>query len=228
MGCYSSKNSDSPANRVARWRSTGIVALRDRKLKAVPAEIFDVDRFVRTLDLTNNSIVGSLSRLEKFSVSGNLLMSLPKTIGDLQFYLTTAAAAKCFNNKLKSLPESIGAVASLEELQADGAVPVQLAWGVNLPAHLVIVKVVGKLAMDWRLRESNTLNSLSFQCRPTFEVLEDSGIISKMKRGILFEPLIFGFYNVSILSKLHDSVNVWIKYKLGYFTGGLLAEHSFR
>lgn len=35
MGCYASKNADSKASRVARWQSTGIVALRDSKLKVI-------------------------------------------------------------------------------------------------------------------------------------------------------------------------------------------------
>lgn len=35
MGCNSSKSVDSKANRAARWRSTGIVGLRDSKLKAI-------------------------------------------------------------------------------------------------------------------------------------------------------------------------------------------------
>jgi hypothetical protein len=33
MGCCSSRSSDSPATRATRWRSTGIVALRDARLK---------------------------------------------------------------------------------------------------------------------------------------------------------------------------------------------------
>ncbi|RVW83377.1 Plant intracellular Ras-group-related LRR protein 7 [Vitis vinifera] len=34
MGCCLSKNGDSKASRIGRWKSTGIVALRDSKLKA--------------------------------------------------------------------------------------------------------------------------------------------------------------------------------------------------
>jgi hypothetical protein len=37
MGCCSSRSSDSPAGRVTRWRSTGIVALRDARLKVLIA-----------------------------------------------------------------------------------------------------------------------------------------------------------------------------------------------
>uniref|UniRef100_A0A453IPJ9 Uncharacterized protein n=1 Tax=Aegilops tauschii subsp. strangulata TaxID=200361 RepID=A0A453IPJ9_AEGTS len=56
MGCCSSRSSDSPASRVTRWRSTGIVALRDAKLKVVPHEVLQVGNSLRTLDLTNNKI----------------------------------------------------------------------------------------------------------------------------------------------------------------------------
>jgi len=33
MGCIASKNAETKATRISRWRSTGIVALRDSKLK---------------------------------------------------------------------------------------------------------------------------------------------------------------------------------------------------
>ncbi|KAF7123625.1 hypothetical protein RHSIM_Rhsim12G0152200 [Rhododendron simsii] len=58
MGCCSSKNVDSKATRMARWRSTGIVALRDSKLKTFPDEVLDLDKSVRTLDLTHNRLDG--------------------------------------------------------------------------------------------------------------------------------------------------------------------------
>jgi len=57
MGCCSSRSSDSPASRVTRWRSTGIVALRDARLKEVPNEVLQVGNSLRTLDLTNNKLV---------------------------------------------------------------------------------------------------------------------------------------------------------------------------
>ncbi|KAI4343936.1 hypothetical protein L6164_011224 [Bauhinia variegata] len=55
-------------------RSTGIVAFRDSKLKTFPDEILDLDRSVRTLDLTNNRIVdipveiGKLTNLQRLYV----------------------------------------------------------------------------------------------------------------------------------------------------------------
>ncbi|KAM3230194.1 hypothetical protein ACQJBY_060779 [Aegilops geniculata] len=136
MGCCSSRSSDSPASRVTRWRSTGIVALRDAKLKVVPHEVLEVGNSLRTLDLTNNKIVevpeevgtivnmqrlvstlmGSLSNLQQLTVSQNSLLCLPKSVGDLCNMLLLNVS----DNKLNALPESIGGCKSLEELQANG------------------------------------------------------------------------------------------------------------
>ncbi|XP_044376168.1 plant intracellular Ras-group-related LRR protein 7 isoform X2 [Triticum aestivum] len=135
MGCCSSRSSDSPASRVTRWRSTGIVALRDAKLKVVPHEVLQVGNSLRTLDLTNNKIVevpqevgtivnmqrlvlavGSLSNLQQLTVSQNSLLCLPKSVGDLCNMLLLNVS----DNKLNALPESIGGCKSLEELQANG------------------------------------------------------------------------------------------------------------
>ncbi|PPR90644.1 hypothetical protein GOBAR_AA30042 [Gossypium barbadense] len=57
MGSSESKAADSKANRIARWRSTGIVSLREAKLKTFPDEVLDLDKSVRTLDLTQNKLV---------------------------------------------------------------------------------------------------------------------------------------------------------------------------
>ncbi|KAK3021024.1 hypothetical protein RJ639_045155 [Escallonia herrerae] len=233
---------------MTRWRSTGIVALRDSKLKALfsffslaiiyvprgveshdemtmcsfqqtfPDEVLDLDRSVRTLDLTHNRLVpfligeqliplripqqvmvqsgnsaaavdvpveigklvnmqrliladnlierlpmnlgklqslkaialdgnqistlpdecnillllenvilvvvyfsalGQLVRLERLSISGNVLTSLPETIGSLRNTLSQLLLLNVSNNKLKFLPESVGSCFSLEELQAN-------------------------------------------------------------------------------------------------------------
>nr|DAD31422.1 TPA_asm: hypothetical protein HUJ06_010273 [Nelumbo nucifera] len=103
MGCCNSKGGESTANRIARWRSTGIVALRDSKLKIVPNEIFDLEKSVRTLDVTHNKIVDIPVAIFKLTNMQRLLLLLNVS-----------------NNKLKSLPESIGSCFSLEELQANG------------------------------------------------------------------------------------------------------------
>ncbi|KAF2312843.1 hypothetical protein GH714_040893 [Hevea brasiliensis] len=80
-----------------------------------PDEVLDLDKSVRTLDLTHNKLVGQLVRLERLSISGNMLTFLPETIGSLR----NLSLLNVSNNKLKALPESIGSCFSLEELQAN-------------------------------------------------------------------------------------------------------------
>ncbi|GJN08671.1 hypothetical protein PR202_ga26620 [Eleusine coracana subsp. coracana] len=103
MGCCSSRSSDSPASRVARWRSTGIVALRDARLKEVPNEVLQVGNSMRILDLTNNKLV-----------------EIPEEVGRLVNLQRLMSLLNVSDNKLKELPESIGSCKSLEELQANG------------------------------------------------------------------------------------------------------------
>ncbi|CAN4086276.1 unnamed protein product [Withania somnifera] len=168
MGCNSSKASDAATN--SQWGSTGIVALRNSKLKTFPDEVFDLEKSVRTLDLTHNKMVeipmeinkltyniladniierlpmnlgllqslkvatldgnrltnlpdecknflisvGRLVKLERLSVSADLLTSLHDTIGSLRSILLNIS-----NNKLNFFRESIGSCFSLEEVQAN-------------------------------------------------------------------------------------------------------------
>ncbi|XP_039040305.1 plant intracellular Ras-group-related LRR protein 7-like [Hibiscus syriacus] len=58
--------------------------------------------------------MGQLVRIEKLSISGNMLLSLPETIDSLR----NLSLLNVSNNKLKYLPESVGSCFSLEELQA--------------------------------------------------------------------------------------------------------------
>ncbi|KAI4341464.1 hypothetical protein MLD38_026185 [Melastoma candidum] len=91
MGCCVSKSGgDSKASRVARWRSTGIVALRDSKLKSLPDEVLELEKSVRTLDLTHNKLVDlpveicKLINLQRLILAENLIERLPINLGKLQ------------------------------------------------------------------------------------------------------------------------------------------------
>ncbi|XP_020240789.1 plant intracellular Ras-group-related LRR protein 7 isoform X3 [Asparagus officinalis] len=153
MGCCSSTNGDSRAARVARWRSTGIVALRDFKLKVLPGEIFEVLasnlierlpnnlgnlRSLKVLTLDGNRLrnlpdeLGALSRLEQLSITNNILICLPNTVGHLHNLLILNVSS----NKLKSLPESIGGCTSLEEFQANDNLIEELPLSICNLIHL--------------------------------------------------------------------------------------------
>ncbi|MCL7043580.1 hypothetical protein MKW94_007411 [Papaver nudicaule] len=118
MGCFSSKEGDSKASRIARWRSTGIVALRDSKLKIFPNEILDMDRVVRTIDLTNNKIIDipmGISRLinmQRLILADNLIERLPVNLGKLQ----SLKVLTLDGNQMTTLPDELGMLVRLERL----------------------------------------------------------------------------------------------------------------
>ncbi|KAI3835086.1 hypothetical protein MKX03_016772 [Papaver bracteatum] len=118
MGCFSSKEGDSKASRVARWRSTGIVALRDSKLKIFPNEVLDMDRVVRTIDLTNNKIIDipmGISRLinmQRLILADNLIERLPVNLGKLQ----SLKVLTLDGNQMTTLPDELGMLVRLERL----------------------------------------------------------------------------------------------------------------
>ncbi|XP_022135519.1 plant intracellular Ras-group-related LRR protein 7 isoform X2 [Momordica charantia] len=127
MGCYASKNVDSKASRVARWQATGIVALQDSKLKAFPDEVLDLDRSVRTLDLTHNKIVDipmevcKLINMQRLVLADNLIERLPMNLGKLQSLkflyvvgqLVRLERLSVSRNLLSTLPETIGSLRNL-------------------------------------------------------------------------------------------------------------------
>ncbi|OAY69171.1 Plant intracellular Ras-group-related LRR protein 7 [Ananas comosus] len=193
MGCCSSKSIDSRANRIARWRSTGIVALRDGKLKTLPDELFQVDKFVRTLDLTNNKIaeippeIDRLLTLQRLVLAGNLLEFLPANIGNLrnlkaitldgnrmsvlpdECNFLSLLLLNVSNNKLKSLPESIGDCISLEELQANGNsiddLPSSICNLIHLKSLLLNNNNIRQLPQNL-LKECKSLQNISLHDNP--------------------------------------------------------------
>ncbi|KAM7269395.1 hypothetical protein ACFE04_024892 [Oxalis oulophora] len=118
MGCFASKNADSKATRVSRWRSTGIVALRDSKLKTFPDEVLDLGSSVRTLDLTRNKIVdiptdiSKLTNMQRLVMAENLIERLPMHLGKLQCLKVITLD----RNKISCLPDELGLLVRLERL----------------------------------------------------------------------------------------------------------------
>ncbi|KAG0478254.1 hypothetical protein HPP92_012973 [Vanilla planifolia] len=130
MGCHSSKSASSSAKQTARWKSTGIVALRDSKLKVLPDDVLEVDTFVRTLDMSNNKVaeipldIGKLINMQRLlaffpDLNGCLFQELVNMLADTIEKLNNLSLLNVSRNKLRTLPPSIGGCTSLEELQAN-------------------------------------------------------------------------------------------------------------
>uniref|UniRef100_A0A7C8YVH1 Protein-serine/threonine phosphatase n=1 Tax=Opuntia streptacantha TaxID=393608 RepID=A0A7C8YVH1_OPUST len=118
MGCVASQSVDSKASRVTRWSSTGIVALRDSKLKAFPDEVLDLESVVRTVDLTHNKIVAvpveisKLFNLQRLILADNLVERLPMNLGKLQ----SLKVMTLDGNRISGLPDELGQLVRLEQL----------------------------------------------------------------------------------------------------------------
>lgn len=143
MGCCSSKNADSSGARVVRWKATGIVALRDFKLKALPAEVLEVGGSVRTLDLTNNKLVeipseiGKLINAQRLILAGNTIERLPVSLGNLR----SLKVLTLDGNRIQTLPDELGALTRLEQLSIAGNLLVSLPSTIGHLHNLLILNV---------------------------------------------------------------------------------------
>ncbi|KAJ4841432.1 Plant intracellular Ras-group- LRR protein 7 [Turnera subulata] len=174
MGCCASQNADSKAARLARWRSTGIVALRDSKLKAsklnnsplhflpslsfldetetvnhhcrfltVPDEVLDLERSVRTLDLTHNRLVdipteiSKLINMQRLVLAHNVIERLPSNLGKLQYLKVMTLDG----NKITSLPDELGQLVRLEKLSISGNMLADLPETIGSLRNLSLLNV---------------------------------------------------------------------------------------
>lgn len=104
--------------RLSIWQATGIVVLRDAKLKEIPFVVQAVSSSARQLDATNNmlsSLPGYLAgfvQLQRLLLASNHLRALPQHIGDLKQLKVLVVD----DNQLSELPESLGGLLQLERL----------------------------------------------------------------------------------------------------------------
>ncbi|KAK8604113.1 hypothetical protein V6N13_096575 [Hibiscus sabdariffa] len=148
MGYAESKLADSKA----RWRSTGIVALRDAKLKAsnpfftyprFPDEVLDLDKSVRTLDVTQNKLVeipmeiSKLVNMQRLILASNHIQRLPSNVGKLQ----SLKVMILDGNEITSLPDELGELVRLEKLSISGNMLVSLPETIGCLHNLSLLNV---------------------------------------------------------------------------------------
>ena len=109
---------------VATWKSTGIIGLRDRALKELPANVEHVGEAAKVLDATNNKIVAlpimltQLTQLTRLVLASNLLVELP---GPILLALSPNLKILVLDgNRIEQLPDEVGALLRLEKLSLKG------------------------------------------------------------------------------------------------------------
>lgn len=134
-------------NRMERWKATGVVALSECNLEAIPDEVWVCGSSARVLDCNKNSIknipneIARLTSLEKLFINANeivdesirweglttlkylTVLSLNHnnltTLSSALGSLTSLRELHVSNNKLSGLPNEIGHLTQLEVLRAN-------------------------------------------------------------------------------------------------------------
>lgn len=106
---------------LVRWKTTGVISLSERGLKAVPEDVLAIGLSARVLDLGNNNLqeipleIGNLTNLQKLRLSVNNLSDNGlnwEGLVSLKF-LTTLALNY---NRLTHVPPGIGMLTCLKQL----------------------------------------------------------------------------------------------------------------
>ncbi|KAI7746189.1 hypothetical protein M8C21_016267, partial [Ambrosia artemisiifolia] len=143
MGCFASKSTDSKARRLSRWRTSGIVALRDAKLKSFPDEVLELGKSVRTLDLTQNKLVdvpeeiSKLMSIQRLILANNVIERLPMNIGKLQ----SIKFIILDGNRLTTFPDEVGQLVRLERLSISGNLLTSLPETLGSLRNLLLLNV---------------------------------------------------------------------------------------
>ncbi|CAI9107035.1 OLC1v1006307C3 [Oldenlandia corymbosa var. corymbosa] len=133
-------------NPVQRWKSTGVVALSEHGLKAIPEEVYGLRSFVRVLDLSRNSIqeipdkINLLSSIQKLFLNANNLVDGSLSWKGLES-LKSLTILSLSHNSLSELPPAVGALTSLRQLQVENNDLISLPSEIELLTELQILKV---------------------------------------------------------------------------------------
>ncbi|WVY95228.1 hypothetical protein V8G54_034316 [Vigna mungo] len=108
-------------NRMERWKATGVVALSESNLEAIPEEVWVCGSSARVLDCKNNSIksvpveIARLTSLEKLFMDSNEIEDESIKWEGLTSLKHITVLTLNYNN-LTSLPSALGSLTSLKEL----------------------------------------------------------------------------------------------------------------
>ncbi|XP_038900566.1 LRR repeats and ubiquitin-like domain-containing protein At2g30105 [Benincasa hispida] len=133
-------------SRFERWKATGVIALSDCNLKAIPNEVWSCETSARVLDLSNNSInhvpsqVGCLSKLQKLLLNVNEI-SEEFISWDGFAFLKHLTVLSLSHNLLTTLPSSLGSLTSLKQLHVTNNKLTSLPDEIKCLSLLEVLKV---------------------------------------------------------------------------------------
>ncbi|KAH0762739.1 hypothetical protein KY290_018812 [Solanum tuberosum] len=139
MGCRSSKSAD--AGTISRWRSTGIVALRDAKLKAFPfilrVVFLEANSHSSAVTVEIPMEINKLTNLQRLILADNIIERLPMNLGLLQ----SLKVATFDGNRITNLPDELGQLVKLERLSVSANLLTSLPDTIGSLRSLVLLNV---------------------------------------------------------------------------------------
>ncbi|KAF0931016.1 hypothetical protein E2562_039251 [Oryza meyeriana var. granulata] len=130
--------------RPERWKATGIIALSDSSLKAVPEEVWGCGSSIRVLDVSNNYIeaipqeIAALKSLHKLILTANDIPDANISWEGL-ICVQTLTVLSLSQNRLVTLPSSLGSMTHLRELRIANNRLEKLPVEIRLLKHLEIL-----------------------------------------------------------------------------------------
>ncbi|KAI9196358.1 hypothetical protein LWI28_023252 [Acer negundo] len=132
-------------NRLERWKLTGVVALAECNLKAIPDEVWACASLTRVLDIGNNSIqqvpdqINCLKSLQKLFLNANGLSDESiswEGLTTLKCLMVLSVSQNCLN----ALPPALGALTSLQQLDVSNNTLTTLPTEISFLTKLEILK----------------------------------------------------------------------------------------
>ncbi|OMO82889.1 Ubiquitin [Corchorus capsularis] len=132
-------------NRLERWKATGVVALAECNLKAIPDEVWACGSSARVLDLNNNCIqdvpdkISCLNSIQKLLLNANAFSDEAIHWEGLKplKYLTVLSINQ---NNLTALPSALGSLTSLRQLHVANNKLTSLPNEIGILTQLEVLK----------------------------------------------------------------------------------------
>ncbi|XP_006662410.2 plant intracellular Ras-group-related LRR protein 8 [Oryza brachyantha] len=174
--------------RPERWKSTGIIALSDSSLKAVPEEVWGCGSSIRVLDISNNSVeaipqeIAALKSLQKLILTANDIAD-----GNISWEglicIQTLTVLLLSQNRLVALPSSLGSMTHLRELRIANNRLETLPVEIGLLKHLEILIASNNRisSLPSSIGDCESLNEVDLSSNLLAELPEAFGNLQNLK-----------------------------------------------
>ncbi|KAG7035347.1 LRR repeats and ubiquitin-like domain-containing protein [Cucurbita argyrosperma subsp. argyrosperma] len=175
-------------SRLERWKATGVIALSDCNLKAIPDEVWSCETSARVLDLSNNSIKHVPSQVSCLSSTQKLLLNVNE-ISDASIswdglaFLKRLTVLSLSHNLLTTLPSALGSLTSLKQLHVTNNKLTSIPDEIRFLIQLEVLKVSNNRIsiVPSTLGECSSLTEVDLSSNLLSELPETLGCLHNLK-----------------------------------------------